>query len=79
MYGPSDQYGDMTLEDVDEFEGLQPDDEREINPYGRFQRDEVRQFDRDFEYELDMMIDAQMQAAEEEEAAFGEDGEGEFS
>jgi hypothetical protein len=53
MMGPSDMYGDLTLEDVEEFEGLQPDDEREINPYGNFQRGEVRSFDRDFEWELD--------------------------
>lgn len=52
MYGPSDRYGDMDLEDVEEFEGLQPDDEKEIDPLGNFQRDEVRSFDEDFEYEL---------------------------
>jgi hypothetical protein len=46
-------YGDMSLEDVEEFEGLEPENGREINPEGRFQRDEIRNFDKDFEYELD--------------------------
>lgn len=46
-------YGDLSLEDVDEFEGLEPEDGREIKPEGRFQRDEVRSFERDFEYDLD--------------------------
>jgi hypothetical protein len=46
-------YGDMSLEDVDEFEGLEPEDGREVEPEGRFQRDEVRNFEKDFEYELD--------------------------
>lgn len=53
MYGPSDMYGDLDLEDVDEFEGLQPEDGREIRPDGRFQRDEFRTFDEDFENDLD--------------------------
>ncbi len=53
MYGPSDMYGDMDLEDVDEFEGLEPDNAREIDPLGRFQRGEVRLFDRDFEDAMD--------------------------
>lgn len=53
MYGPSDMYGDMDIEDVDEFEGLEPDDGREVNPEGRFQRGEVRSFERDFEYEME--------------------------
>jgi len=53
MYGPSDMYGDLDLEDVDEFEGLQPEDGREIAPDGRFQRDEYRTFDEDFENDLD--------------------------
>ena len=52
MYGPSDMYGDLSLEDVDEFEGLEPANAREIHPGGRFLRDEVRSFDRDFEDEL---------------------------
>lgn len=59
MYGPSDMYGDLSLEDVEEFEGLEPEDGREIAPEGRFQRDEVRNFEKDFEYELE-------QAQEEE-------------
>lgn len=52
MYGPSDMYGDLTLEDVEDFEGLEPEDGREVAPEGRFQRNEVRNFEKDFEYEL---------------------------
>lgn len=52
MYGPSDMYGDLSLEDVDDFEGLQPEDGQEIRPEGRFQRNEVRSFEQDFEYDL---------------------------
>jgi hypothetical protein len=46
-------YGDLSMEDVDEFEGLEPNNAREIVPGGRFQRDEVRSFDRDFEEEME--------------------------
>lgn len=53
LIGPSDMYGDLDLEDVDEFEGLEGNDEREIDPGGRFQRDEFRSFELDFEYELE--------------------------
>lgn len=52
LIGPSDMYGDMDIEDVDEFEGLEPDDDREIAPLSRFERDEFRSFDDDFEEEL---------------------------
>lgn len=56
MYGPSDQYGDLNLEDVDEFEGLQPDDDKELNFLSRFQPNEVRSFDDDFGYVLDRRL-----------------------
>jgi hypothetical protein len=52
MFPGSDQYGDMNLEDVDEFEGLEPDYARPINPLGKFERSEFRTFERDFEEEL---------------------------
>lgn len=53
--GPgSDMYGSLDAEDSDEFEGLEPDNERELAIGGHFQRDEVRSFDRDFEYDLDV-------------------------
>jgi len=52
-------YGDMSLEDVDDFEGLGPDrldphtgDIMEIAPDGLFEHAECRSFDRDFEEEL---------------------------
>lgn len=58
MIGPSDMYGDLSAEDVeDEFEGLEPDDEREIAPDGRFQRVEFRSFEQDFSYDLDSDYD----------------------
>lgn len=57
MYTPNDMYGDLSQEDVEEFEGLQPDDEREISPRGLFQRDEFRSFERDFSYDLDSDFD----------------------
>jgi hypothetical protein len=57
MIGPSDMYGDLESEDVDEFEGLQPDDEHEIDPYGKFWRGEVHTFEEDFEEELDRIKD----------------------
>lgn len=53
LIGPSDMYGDLSLEDVDEFEGLEPEDGREVNPGDRFQRGEVRNFDEDFEHEME--------------------------
>jgi hypothetical protein len=56
MYGPSDMYGDLSLEDVDEFEGLEPEDGREVRPEGRFDRgfrEEVHNFDEDFEEIMD--------------------------
>lgn len=52
MFGPSDIYGDMSLEDTDEFEGLQPNNKSEIDPMGLFEHAEVRSFDRDFDEEL---------------------------
>jgi hypothetical protein len=46
-------YGDLSLEDVEDFEGLEPEDGNEIRPMGRFQRGEVRNFEQDFGYDLD--------------------------
>lgn len=63
MYGPSDMYGDLSLEDVDEFEGLSSDDGREVNPGDRFQRNEFRSFDQDFEHEME---EAEMDAVDEQ-------------
>lgn len=72
MNGPSDFYGDMSLEDVDEFEGLQPDDERPINPGGRFDKAEFRNFEQDFDWELEQSIWGQ---EEEEEGVEVEEPE----
>lgn len=66
MNGPSDFYGDMSLEDVEEFEGLQPDDERPIAPYSRFQPGEIRSFERDFEWDLEEAIHEQEEGFDEE-------------
>lgn len=53
LMGPSDMYGDLSIEDVDGFEGLQVNTEKEINPEGLFQRAEFRSFDQDFERDMD--------------------------
>lgn len=54
MYGPSDMYGDMTLEDVEEFEGLEAEDERqEIDPLGHFERDQFHPLDEHEEWTPD--------------------------
>ena len=55
----SDRYGDLDLEDLvdDEFDGLEPDNEREIDFGGAiFQPGEVRSFEQDFGYELDSTL-----------------------
>lgn len=75
MMGPSDQYGDMSLEDVEEFEGLLPDDEKEIRIGGRFDRGEVRQFEPDFEYEFNAHFD---DGGDKIEEFLDEDFEGEL-
>lgn len=76
LFGPSDMYGDMSLEDVEEFEGLQPDDGREVDPSSRFQRNEIRNFDQDFEYDMDRYDDALL---EDDDEYFDEDdGDGEW-
>lgn len=67
LMGPSDMYGDMALEDVDEFEGLEPDDAREISPEGRFQRDEVRSFEQDFEFEMEQALEERDYVWQEEQ------------
>lgn len=56
MMTSTDQYGDMNLEDVDEFEGLEPDSELEFDPLGRFQKGEVRNFEEDFGFKLDQIL-----------------------
>lgn len=55
----SDRYGDLDLEDLvdDEYEGLEPDCEKEINFGGAiFQKGEVRSFEQDFGNELDEVL-----------------------
>lgn len=69
MYGPSDMYGDLSLEDVEDFEGLEPENGREVAPEGRFQRDELRNFEKDFEYELDQTPDDNDKQWEEEDGS----------
>lgn len=45
-------YGDLSLEDVDEFENLESSDHfREVNPFGLFERNEFRRLDEGFELE----------------------------
>jgi len=53
MHGPSDMFGDLDQEDVDEFQELQPDDGLPFDPLGKFTRYEVSSFDKDFARELD--------------------------
>lgn len=57
MFTNSDRYGDMDLEDVTEFEGLAPEDGKELNFLGRFDRQEVHTFEQDFESELGSLLD----------------------
>jgi hypothetical protein len=52
----SDRYGDLNLEDIDEFEGLEPDDEKAIDFDKTFQRGEVRSFESDFGHQLDSTL-----------------------
>jgi hypothetical protein len=61
MHGPSDRYGDLSLEDLEGLEDLPPDDGEEISPNSLFLRDEFRTFEQDFIRELDQ---------EEEESNF---------
>lgn len=63
MYGPSDMYGDMSIEDVEEFEGLESDDGQSVSPNRKFERNEFRKFDEDFAKE---MLDAEDRATEEQ-------------
>lgn len=49
----SDRYGDLMLEDVEEFETLAPDDEKPIDFDGTFQRGETRSFEADFGHQLE--------------------------
>lgn len=56
LIGPSDRYGDLDIEDLDEFQELEPEDyahDGGFDPMAGFQRDEVRSFERDFERELE--------------------------
>jgi hypothetical protein len=61
----SDRYGDINLEDIEEFEGLEADDEREIDFEKTFQRGEARSFEEDFGYQLDSTL-ASMEEQEPE-------------
>ena len=56
MMAVSDRYGDLDLEDVEEFEGLEPETEAEIDFDKTFQRAEVRSFEADFGYLLDQTL-----------------------
>ena len=67
----SDRYGDLTLEDVEEFEGLEPDNEKEIDFESTFTRGETRSFDKDFGDQLDQTL-AELEAEESEWPEFEE-------
>lgn len=64
MHTPSDRYGDMDLDDLDEnrtedgepYFSLEPDDDKEIDFDKTFQRGEVRSFETDFGYQLDSSL-----------------------
>lgn len=53
LIGSNDRYGDMDIEDVDEFQELEMEDHpRAIDPMAHFEPGEVNNFDRDFDQEL---------------------------
>lgn len=56
MYPTSDRFGDLDLEEVLDFEGLEPNDEREIDFNPRPGYSEVRSFEEDFDDELEASL-----------------------
>lgn len=55
LIGPSDRYGVLDVEDVDDFQELEPEEyvnDKGFDPMAQFERNEFRNFERDFEEEL---------------------------
>ena len=57
-------FGDLDIEDSDEFQDLQPDDGQPFDPLRKFTRYEVTSFDKDFVRELDRYRDEEFDIEE---------------